>query len=198
MLPIRNPVARENEVALEQPDIGTLANQFFAGHVEQTYIAVLRVPDPDLHDYVTEVLQRLIDGALFPSYSAKHGLAAQIAKMRDDAEQRIGLAQLISFKRLGDSVLAIYGLFPEGIERGTNSLASSEDSAKRTSFDSKWWAEIGRNAFARVAELIVSPDYEKFLGNKRSTFTKIADQFEMVAYGIRAVRESWERSALEG
>ena len=198
MLPIRNPIAPEKAVPLEQPDIGTLANRFFAGHVEQTYIADLRVPDPDLHDYVTGVLQRSIGGALFPSYSAKHGLAAQIVKMRDDAEQRIGLAQLISFKRLGDSVLAIYGLFPEGVEGGANSFASSEDSSKQTSFDSKWWAGIGRNAFARVAELIDNPDYEIYLGNKRSTFTKIADQFEMVAYGIRAVRESWERAALEG
>lgn len=157
----------------------TTSERFFAGVTEHAFASTLGVVDPPLVDYLTELLLRFVrSDAVFGVRSVRGERLTQVAEMLEEAHQRIGPARRRVHRHIGDFTLFWTGVYPEMAERlkqlgGKDALLDYRDQGRRAYFVA---SRLPGAESAPTADLL----------------ERLADQFELVGYGLGEVRKAWE------
>ena len=159
----------------------TTLRRFFAGLTEQTFQSQLGVADPQLTDYISELLIRFVRyDALFKIRSLGGRPVREIGEMLNEADQRIGNARREVHRHIGDFALFWAGLYPEALRprRGPSELDRFID-----------YCTHGKRAY-HIASIIETDEEE---AAPSEVLGRLSNQFEMCAFGLREVRREWER-----
>jgi hypothetical protein len=157
-------------------------SRFFSGLAEYTFQTRLGVVDPQLVEYVSDMLTRFVrNDHMFRVRDKKGRPLVQVTEMMLEAQQRMGDARRDIHRHIGDFTLFWTGLYPESVEKkkGTGSLDHLID-----------YCEQGKRAYW-IASTIDTED-----GNRPSAevLGRLSSRFELCAYGLREIRREWEHS----
>jgi len=169
----------------EQNSNNTL-QRFFAGIAENIFQTRLGVADPPLIDYISGLMLRFVSfDALHKVRNPRGQRLSYLADMLAEAEARIGDARRDVHRHVGDFALFWAGLYPEALRRR----------AKDSGFDFFHnYCQHGKHAYF-VASTIQSSREQDASGD---LLHRLSDQFELCAYGLREVRNEWERRDDDG
>lgn len=159
---------------------GTI-QRFFAGLAESTFQTQLGVADPPLVDYISKLLLKFLrSDTVYKIRSPRGRQLGDMAELIKEADQRIGAARREVHQHIGDYALFWAGLYPESLKpkRGNASLDRFND-----------YCQQGRRAYF-IASTI---DTDDEAADSNDVLKRLADQFEMCAFGLREVRSEWER-----
>ena len=161
--------------------------RFFAGISEQTFQVQLGVADPDLIDYISDLLVRFIrSDAVYRIRSLTGQPLAQVACMMAEAENRIGEAKRDVHRHIGDFTLFWAGVYPETLRRMQSS--SKQDHLVD-------YCQQGKRSYW-IASKISEADSED--PGEHAVLSRLSQEFELCAYGLREVRREWERRDGDG
>lgn len=163
---------------MQSPD--SAVGKFFSGVTEYTFHVRLGVPDEPLIDYLSDLLIRFlrIDG-VYRVRGPQGARMTQIAMMMGEAERRIGEARRETHRHIGDFALFWAGVYPEALpsmqrERHADHLLD--------------FRREGRKAYRIAAELPAESPKPP-----ADVLERIAEEFDLCAYGLGEVRREWER-----
>jgi hypothetical protein len=150
--------------------------RFFAGLTEYVFETRLGVVDPQLVDYVAELLGRFIHNDVI--YRLRNPVGKrleEVAEMMLEAEARIGDARREAHRHIGDFTLFWNGLYPEiaEVRRNRSRLDRFLD-----------YNEQGKLAYSLAAE--IPPSDEKAIDG--SVLHRLSDEFEICVEGLKAVK----------
>lgn len=154
--------------------------RFFAGLSESVFQTQLGVADPQLIDYLSDMLQRFVrQDALYRIRNLSGRPLHEVTEMLVEANARIGEARREVHRHIGDFTLFWTGLYPEMLRdmRGPSKLDHFID-----------YCAQGKRAY-RIASEIATDDEKASC----DVLARLAHEFEMCAYGLREVRREWER-----
>ena len=158
-----------------------LSERFFAGVTEHAFQSRLGVVDPPLVDYLTGMLVRFVrSDAIYGVRSVRGQRLTQVAEMLEEANERIGPARRRVHRHIGDFTLFWRGLYPEMTEQikkigGKDLLLDYRDQGRRAYFVA---SRIPADKTAPAGDVL----------------ERLAEQFELVEYGLGEVRKAWEES----
>ncbi len=158
------------------------AEPFFAGLVEHAFFEMRLAVDPPVLEYLTALLTRFIH--LENVYRARTLAGKRITSVVDmlgEANACIGEAKRKRLQHIGDFTLFWVGVYPEA-------LKTLPDSEQVDYFFV--YSEAGKRAYSKASELF--PDSE---GTRGSVLAQLSDHYDCWSYGLRWVREAWERDA---
>ncbi len=159
----------------------TALRQLFCGVTENTFHTQLGVVDPPLIDYLSDLLLRFVrQDALDKIRSPTGQRIRDIPGMLAEAQARVGEARRDVHRHIGDYTLFWVGVFPESLRRSRGTRISDQFVD---------YCEHGKRAY-RIAGSIEADD-EQDAPNE--LLVRLAEQFEMCAYGLREVRRELER-----
>ncbi len=176
--------SRSTEWEDSTPQAST-AERFFAGVTEHAFHSQLGVIDPPLVDYISRMLVRFVrTGDVFGVRSVRGERLTQVADMLAEADERIGPARRRVHRHIGDFTLFWRGVYPEMTEQlkklgGKDLLLDYRDQGRRAYF---------------VASRIPGAD----TAPAGDLLERLAEQFELVEYGLSEVRRAWEEQDGEG
>jgi len=142
------------------------------------------LPDPQLADYLTELLSNLIHiDDLYPFRDARGKRLEALAEMAMEAQlsPRVEPAarDRIVHKHIGDIALFWTGVFPEGLRR----LQRFGAADRLTDY-----LERGKRSYAIASELTRHPDDEP----PAHVLRRLSDRFEYCVYGLNRCRKEWD------
>ncbi|HBE70551.1 MAG TPA: hypothetical protein DDW52_20590 [Planctomycetaceae bacterium] len=162
-------------------DTTSIMRRMFAGLSEYVFHSKLGVVNPELVDYISELLVRFIRVEGVQKIRKLDGSpVTEIFAMLQEAERRIGEARREVHRHIGDYTLFWSGVYPEALQ------------ASKAADQFVSYCEQGKRAY-KIASSIdcdnsgnpdIAPNW---------LLDQISDQFEMCAYGLREVRREWER-----
>lgn len=174
-----------------------LLRRFFCGLAESTFEAELGVVDPPLVDYLSDLLLRFVRLDGFDRHAATARPLQEIGRLQSDAARRVGPARRDLYRSIGDLTLFWTGLFPEALRRaGEESAVDPYATFCRQGKQSYRLAsqiDVGEPLAAPSGDATDSPP-----APTNDLLARLAEQFEMCAYGLREVRRGWERREPEG
>jgi hypothetical protein len=154
--------------------------RYFSGLAEDTFQIHLGVADPQLVDYISDLLVRFIRcEKLFRMKSLAGKRLHEVVDMMWEAEERLGDAKREAHRHIGDFALFWTGVYPEAIR--TISKTSCKDQLVDYQSEGKrayWIASTIESSEEEVAPCAV--------------LERLSQQFELCAYGLREVRRQWE------
>ncbi len=162
----------------------TLLRRFFSGITEHTFQTKLGVVDPPLIDYVAELLVRFVRcEAIYKIRNPTGQRLEEVAQMLIEADQRVGESQREVHRHIGDFTLFWTGVYPEALRR----LQSA---------DRKDWfldyCQQGKRSYY-IASTMRSVENE----DQCEILERLAERFELCAYGLNEVRREWQRRDTE-
>jgi len=159
--------------------------RFLGGLNEFIFHTKLGVADVQMIDYVNDLLLRFVRVEAMHRVRRPSGQpTTDVVQMLGEAEKRIGLAKREVHRHIGDFTLFWSGMYPESLRR---SKSSAVDDAFRS------YCLQGKRAYqiaARIEGGVDRPSGE--------LLSRMSDQFELCAYGLREVRREWEESSNDG
>lgn len=160
--------------------------RYFAGMAEQTFQTQLGVADPQLTDYISDLLIRFVrSDAVYRLRNLAGRQLREVAEMMVEAEQRVGDARREIHRHIGDFTLFWAGVYPEALRR------MKTPSEKDHLID---YCEQGKRAYW-IASTI---EADEQTGAPSAVLVRLSHEFEMCAYGLREVRRVWEQREDEG
>ena len=155
--------------------------RMFAGITEHAFHNTLGVADPNLVDYVSDLLSRFLHvDAVFRLKDNSGRPMTELVEMAMDAEQlpAAGRTQCEYHRHIGDFALYWSGLFPEQVNRmqyrqSRDHLISFSLLGKRSYRLASTYEERQHPAEARVLR-------------------QLGDEFELCAVGLQEVRKEWD------
>lgn len=162
------------------PDVDPPAiERFFRGLAEYVFQSRLGVADVELIDYIGDMLLRFIRvDSMYPVRRANGRPALEVFEMICEAEKRIGLARREVHRHIGDFTLFWSGMYPESVQK-------MKSSQRLDGFLS--YCDQGKRAYRIASEIDGGSDRPPC-----EVLSRLSDQFEMCAYGLREVRREWE------
>ena len=159
--------------------------RFFAGVTEHALQTQVGVADPPLVDYLTGMLVRFVSSdAIYGVRSVRGRRLTQVAEMLEEASERIGPAKRRVHRHIGEFTLFWRGVYPEMVDR------IKQHGEKDALLD---YRDQGRRAYfvaSRIPGDESAPDGD--------LLERIADQFELIEYGLGEVRRAWESDQTDG
>ena len=153
-------------------------DRFFRGMSESIFFAKLGVPDVQLVDYVSDLLARFVRVESLHRVRRSDGQpVTEVFQMFSEAEHRVGLARRDVHRHIGDFTLFWSGMYPERLRRAK---AGAADGFLN-------YCHQGKRAYAIAAE--IEGDDQR---PPCELLTRLSEQFELCAYGLREVRREWE------
>lgn len=152
--------------------------RWFSGLTEQTFIDRLGVADPQLTDYLSEMLSRFISlDAVYRLKGAEGRRLEEVIDMVLEAEAMPpeGRTRREVHRHIGDFTLFWTGLYPEMLKRLRSVLA-------RDHFVD--YCEQGKRSYYIAST---------FEDEQAPVLRRLASEFELVAYGLGHVRREWEK-----
>lgn len=157
----------------------TTLQRFFAGIAEHTFQVQLGLVDPDIIDYLSDLLMRFVRMDSVARVRSTRGRPLlDVAALLVEADQRIGSARRDIHRHIGDFTLFWAGLFPEALRPrpGREHLDRFVD-----------YCHHGKRAYLIASSIEV--EEEDVPG---TVLERLGEHFEMCAYGLREVRREWE------
>ncbi|MEM8679336.1 MAG: hypothetical protein AAGF97_08295 [Planctomycetota bacterium] len=156
-------------------------NRFFSGITEFAFQTQLGVADPDLVDYISNMLVRFLHtDTHFQVRDVQGRPLTHVADMLTEAEQRVGTAKRDVHRHIGDYTLFWAGLYPEALG----------DAEEGNSDYVMHYCQQGKRAYW-IASTIDSEGSESKI--QPEVLERLSSQFELCAYGLKEVRNEWER-----
>jgi hypothetical protein len=160
---------------------GNSLRRFFTGLAEHVFQTRLGVADPQLVDYLSDMLLRFTHSDELSRIRALDGRPIQeVADMMSEAQQRIGAARREVHRHIGDIALFCTGVYPETLKRMTP--------CDRKDFFIDYCTQ-GKRAYLIAATIETEPTDEP----PGDVLERLSSQFEMCAFGLGEVRREWER-----
>ncbi len=157
----------------------SLLRRYFAGLAEHTFGVQLGVADPSLVDYLTGLLTKFIrNDAIYRIRDLSGRVVDDVAHMFLEAENRVGNARREVHRHIGDFTLFWAGVYPEALERRSQSRESRAES----------FTMLGKRSYF-IASTIESDAEEDAPSD---LLERLSQRFELCAYGLREVRRQWE------
>lgn len=158
--------------------------KMFCGVTEQTFLAELGVADTRLVDYLSALLTRFIHrDAIYAVTSPGGKKLRQITEMLAEAERQSCKDEKRReiHRHIGDFALFWTGVYPEILEtraakEQTDSLISYFDHGKRSYYIASTYSDTPTQA------------------DEAPVLRRLSAEFEVCAYGLRKVREHWEKA----
>jgi hypothetical protein len=156
--------------------------RLFAGLTEQTFVGTLGVADPQLTDYLSDLLSRFLHiDRVYRLRGAAGRCLEEVADMVIEAEQMPpeGRTRREVHRHIGDFTLFWTGVYPEALRK----------------LRSKWTKDhfIDYCAQGKRSYFIASTFDDDPYKEEALVLRRLSDQFEICAYGLTQVRREWER-----
>ncbi len=159
--------------------------KFFSGISEQTFQVQLGVADPQLIDYISDLLVRFSrSDAVYRIRSLTGQPLAQVAVMMEEAEKRVGEAKRDVHRHIGDFTLFWAGVYPETLRR----MQSSTKNDHLVDY-----CQQGKRSYWIASKISADSD-----SGDGELLSRLSREFELCAYGLREVRREWERRDDDG
>lgn len=156
----------------------SLLRRYFAGIAENTFHTRLGVVDPDLIDYLSDLLTRFARSeTMFRIRSMTGKPLRDVGEMLLEAHERVGDARREVHRHIGDFTLFWTGVYPESLRR-----------MRRDSGDLVNFREEGKRSYWIASRI----ETEEPRGATPEVLHRLSEQYELCAYGLREVRRVWE------
>jgi hypothetical protein len=158
----------------------SVLRRYFAGIAENTFQSQLGVADPQLIDYISDLLTRFIRSeAIYRIRNLAGRPLREVAEMMIEAHQRVGNAQREIHRHIGDYTLFWAGVYPEALRR------TRPGSPRDRLVD---YCAEGKRAYL-IASTIKTDEPTSATAD---VLERLSHEFELCAYGLREVRRAWE------
>ena len=158
--------------------------RFFRGLAESIFHAKLGVADIQLVDYLGDMLLRFTrTDAMYRVRRSNGQPALEVFEMLREAEKRIGLARREVHRHIGDFTLFWIGMYPESFR-----AVKSDPTDPFLNY-----CDQGKRAYRIASEIDGGSDRPPC-----EVLSRLSDEFEMCAYGLREVRREWEEGETAG
>ena len=157
--------------------------RFFSGLTEYAFQTRLGVADPQLTDYISDLLTRFVRSDRVTIRDAKGRPVLEVVDMLSEAQNRVGAARREVHRKIGDYTLFWAGLYPESLEHRQKRLS------KDALID---YCEQGKRAYW-IASTIEMKEESVAKAAPSGVLEKLSAEFELCAYGLQQVRAEWER-----
>jgi len=159
----------------------TTLQRYFAGLSEYVFQAHLGVVDPQLIEYVANLLLRFVRvDAIHKVRNLTGRPLTEVAEMLIEANARVGSARREVHRHIGDFTLFWTGVYPEALREMQSGL-------KKDHFID--YCEQGKRAYLIASSIETDDDRVA----PAVILQRLSNEFEMCAYGLREVRREWER-----
>ncbi len=159
--------------------------RLFAGLTEHAFQSALGVADPPLVDYLSDLLSRFVHSDQIYRLRNRRGeRIGEVVDMLLEAETMPaeGRTRREVYRHIGDFTLFWTGLFPEAMQRLTNRWS------KDHFID---YCEQGKRSYYIASTCPTDNQDEDAL------LFRLSREFELCAFGLQQVRQSWEEMASE-
>lgn len=156
--------------------------RYFTGVTEQTFMSDLGVADPQLIDYLSELLSRFIHvDAIYKLRSGAGQRLEEVAEMLMEVEAvpPEGRTSREMHRHIGDFTLFWTGVYPEVLHRQRSPVA------KDHFID---YCEQGKRSYY-IASTFEDEPYKE----ESPVLRRLSERFELCAFGLTKVRHEWER-----
>ena len=157
--------------------------RMFAGVTEHTFQTTFGVADPSLIDYLSGLLSRFISMDAIHRLRNAHGVRLEeVADMVLEAEALPpeGRTRREVHRHIGDFALFWTGVYPEMLGRLRSAL--------RKDFFVDYCAQGKRSYY--IASTFAEDPYRE----EAAVLRRLADEFELCAFGLNQVRREWEKA----
>ena len=152
----------------------------FSAMVETTFQVELGVADPQLTDYLAEMLVRFVKtDAIFRVRDTTGRRLEEVAEMLLEAGQREAKPQREIYRHIGDFTLFWAGVYPEALAR------LQSESKKDHLID---YCQQGKRSYYLASQFEEEPYREE-----APVLRRLSIEFEMCSFGLNRVRREWER-----
>ncbi len=165
-------------MARDIPETHSL-HRLFRGLTESTFLTELGIGDPSLVGYVAGLLARFV-----PSESVWtirdcdgkriDGVARMVAEAENSPDE---IRRRECHRQVGDFTLFWTGVYPESVEK-VRSMALADKLVN--------YQEQGKRSYY-LASMVD--------GDESPVLRRLADEFDLCAFGLSRVRQEWEREA---
>ena len=155
---------------------------YFTGLTEQTFMSGLGVADPQLTDYLSDLLLRFVHvDSIYRLCTTTGKRLEEVADMMMEAEAvpPEGRTRRELYRHIGDFTLFWTGLYPEMLKRLRSVLN------KDHFID---YCEQGKRSYF-IASTFEDEPYKE----ESPVLRRLSERFELCAFGLKKVREEWER-----
>src|SRR3990172_2792400 len=155
--------------------------RLFAAVTEQTFQVHLGVADPRLTSYLAELLLRFVHiDTVYRLGSVRGRRLEEVAEMLAEAEaQAGGDSRREIYRHIGDFALFWTGVYPEALP------ILREQTRKDHLID---YFEQGKRSYY-IASTFDAEQYRE----EAPVLRRLSEEFELCAFGLGQVRQSWER-----
>ena len=154
--------------------------RLFTALTEQTFQVELGVADPDLIDYLAEMLVRFVRiDAIYRCRDAVGKRLEEVAEMLIEAESRESKPHREIHRHIGDFTLFWSGVYPEQLQRLQS--AGKQDHL----ID---YCEQGKRSYLIASSYDDGP-YQR----EAPVLRRLSHEFELCSFGLNRVRKEWEK-----
>jgi len=158
----------------------------FSGLTEHTFMVTLGLADPNLTDYLSEMLSRFVSmDVVYRLKSLSGKRLEEVVEMIIEAEAmpKEGRTRREIHRHIGDFTLFWTGVYPESLNKLRSALT-------RDSFVD--YCEQGKKSYY-IASTFEDEPYR----DEAPVLRRLSEGFELIAYGLSQVRREWERLRFE-
>jgi hypothetical protein len=158
--------------------------RLFSGLTEHAFMQTLGLADPQLTDYLSELLSKFVSmNAVYRLRDAEGRRLEEVAAMLIEAEAMPpeGRTRREYHRHIGDFTLFWTGVYPEMLKKLRSAMM-------RDSFID--YCEQGKRSYY-IASTFEGVGFQ----NEAPVLRRLSEQFELCAYGLREVRREWEELA---
>lgn len=156
--------------------------RLFAGLTEHTFVGSLGIADPPLLDYVSTLLARFVHvDEIYRLRNVQGVPLEQVADMVMEAEglPPEGRTRREFYRHIGDFALFWTGVYPEMLAKLRSAMC------KDYFID---YCQQGKRSYYIAGTCSVDERSRV----ESEVLLRLSEQFELVAYGLRQVRQEWE------
>jgi hypothetical protein len=168
-----------------EPPAGHPLRRLFAGYAEHTFQQTFGVADPPLIDYLSGLLSRFVHVDLI--HRLKDAAGRRLEQVADMVAETVdlpaGRTSREIHRHVGDFALFWTGVYPEALSRLRSALQ------KDFFVD---YCQQGKRSYYLASQFDQDPYREE-----SAVLRRLADEFEMCAFGLTKVREEWEKDRAE-
>lgn len=156
--------------------------RLFAGVTEQTFLKMLGIGDPQLIDYLSEMLSRFVHmDSIYRLRNTQGQRLEEVVDMVFEAEAMPpeGRTRREVHRHIGDFTLFWTGVYPEALKRLRSSFTKDQFVD---------YCEQGKRSYY-IASTFEQDPYQ----DEAPVLRRLSEEFELCAYGLNQVRLEWEK-----
>lgn len=154
--------------------------QLFAALTESCFQTELGVADPEMTDYLSDMLTRFsMTETVYSIRDPRGRRLKDLVSLMGEARQREAGQRREIYRHIGDFTLFWSGVYPESITKESRDALLD-------------FFEQGRRSY-KIAGSYDGEEYER----EAPVLRRLSEEFELCTVGLRLVRSEWERLGVE-